>query len=70
MSNREQVSVPLPAELRAKSEKRDSSSFCAARAHPIAEVDNDGTRFVVIVGYVEHTDRLMDVKRPKGSKQH
>jgi len=40
------------------------------RVHPIAEVDNDGTRFVVIVGYVEHTDRLMDVKRPKGSKQH
>jgi hypothetical protein len=34
------------------------------RVHPIAEVDNDGARFVVIVGYAEHTDR------PKRSKQH
>ena len=34
----------------------------ADRVHPIAEVDNDGTRFVVIVGYVEHTDRLKNVK--------
>jgi hypothetical protein len=40
------------------------------RVHPIAEVDNDGTRSVVIVGYAEHTNRLMDVKRPKGSKEH
>jgi hypothetical protein len=40
------------------------------RVHPIAEVDNDNTRFVVIVGHAEHIDRLLDVKKPKRSKQH
>ena len=33
---------------------------------PIAEVNNDGARFVEIVGYSEHTD----VKKPRRSEQH
>jgi hypothetical protein len=41
----------------------------ADRVHPIAEVENDGTRFVVIVGYAEHTARLKNVKKPKRRKQ-
>jgi hypothetical protein len=35
------------------------------RVRPIAEVNNDGARFVEIVGYSEHTD----VKKPKRSEQ-
>jgi hypothetical protein len=40
------------------------------RVRPIAELNNDGTREVMIVGYSEHTDPLMQGEKPKRSKHH